>query len=136
MFSFTFTMMVGNGDFETNKERANAEIQRVLGNLNLGEFSVDIVPMRSTVNRLKIFIHYSTTTPGGAQLQADLAEKEVQQKEMEQGEIFYPKQIFLGKFRNGKEAFWKIYKCKTPVERLAEQAAAKAAEEAFRPRIV
>lgn len=135
--SFTFTMMVGNGDFETNKERANAEIQQVLGTLNLGEFSVDIVPMHSTNRRLKVFIHYSTTTPAGAHLQAELAEKEVQQKELEEGEVFVPKIIYLDKYRNETEQFWKIYKSKTPAERAAEQAAAKAAKAAaFRPRIV
>jgi hypothetical protein len=133
--SFTFTIVGRFQDFNTNKEHADAEIRNVLEKLDLGVFDLDIVPVRKMgqERRVKVFVHYTTSSPAGELFQAELAEKEVQQKELEEGEVFIPKMIYLDKFRNGKEVFWKIYKCKTPVERAAEQAAAKAA---FRPRIV
>jgi len=135
--SFTFTMVGRFQDFDRNKERADAEIRNVLEKLDLGAFDLDIVPVRKMgqERRLKVFVHYTTSSPAGELFQARLAEKEVQQKEAEEGEVFNPLKIFYDQDR-----YWKIYKCMTPAERAAEQAAAKAAKDAaaaaFRPRIV
>ena len=139
--SFTFTMVGRFQDFNRNKERAEADIRNVLEKLDLGEFDLDIVPVRKMgqERRLKVFVHYSTTSPAGELFQARLAEKEAQQKEAEEGEMFNPLKIFYGKW-NDQDLYWKIYKSMTPAERAAEQAAVKAAKEAtaaaFRPRIV
>jgi hypothetical protein len=129
-FSITTNVPINRSKtVETNKAEADAKIRQVFGELNLGELDrVDIVQATSRgMDVLKIFIHYSSTTPDGEALRARLAENEVRQKD---GEIFPPIKIVYARTWK-KDLYWQIYKCKTPAERLAEQTAAAA----FRPRI-
>jgi hypothetical protein len=131
--SFTFTMVGRFQDFNTNKERADAYIRNVLEKLDFGVFYLDIVPVRKMgqEGRLKVFVHYTTSSPAGELFHARLAEKEVQQREAEEGEVFNPLKIFYNQDR-----YWKIYKSMTPEERAAAKAAKDAAAAAFHPQIV
>ena len=116
------------------------EVERVFTRINFGELDhidmIDAQDRRTGKPIRRFFIHYKSASPLGVGFRAGLDDRDTRQKR--DGEIVEPIKIYYNS-RHGREQFWKVYKAKTPAERLAEQAAAEAAAQAadatFTPRI-
>ena len=111
-------MVISSAHVNTTEEN----IRHVFERLRLGDLDhVDIVKATSRgTDCLKIFIHYSSTSPEAMALRAKLDENDLKQKE---GERVTPIKIVYGRSREGRDQYWQVYKCKTPAERLAERTA-------------
>ena len=117
--STEFSMVISSARNNTTEE----DIRRVFEQLDLGELKgVDIVKAQSRgIDCLKIFIHYSTTSPNADRLRARLDDNDKRQKDGEVGVM--PVRIVYNRTRDGREQYWQVYKAKTPAERIAEQTA-------------
>lgn len=106
-----------------------ATVHRTFSALRIGTIDkIDIVDASSRGRECKkVFIHISGVLPEGQPLCNKLTENETRQKE---GELFAPIKIVYGKSRDGRDQYWKIYKCESPSERAARFAADRASKTA------
>jgi hypothetical protein len=103
-FSFMTTMLgrTTTGEFET-----------VLNMLALGERAgIDRVELDD--GRVKMFVHYASSTATGEAFAAQLAAVEAKQKAKES---VWPKRIVYDQKRDGSDVYWQVYKCPTKAER-------------------
>ncbi len=109
-----------------------AGIRDIVTRLGLGRIvRVDIRPLPD--GRERVFVHLDDATPIGKELDAALLAYDEKKKQMEPGEVLFPKRIYYS-----ERGYYQIYRTKTIAEVDADRAekAAHAAEGGFDPRIV
>lgn len=114
--SSAFSMVISSALCNTDE----ALVRSTFNQLDLGVLDkIDIISAKSRgEDCLKIFIHYSESSPIGERLRAKLADNETRQKS---GEMVPPVKIVYGATREGRDRYWQIYAAQTPEQRIASR---------------